>query len=117
MKTTTLNVLSRPLDRQFMERELEIIPDSLPGKQLDLAYAMSEISEEFNCASWVSGCEFEIWRMVTGGDLAWFGGSRKVAPEDIAEIKRLSEATGGWIIDGEHFVPLDQWLHSLINHG
>lgn len=110
------SVLSRPKDRQFMERQLEISPNSLPGEQLDLAYAMSEISEEFDFAIWLGGCEFDLWTMVTGGSRFWGGSNREVAAEDIAELKRLSEITGGWIDGYLHFIPLNDWLPIYTYH-
>ncbi|HET8564831.1 MAG TPA: hypothetical protein VFM35_13230 [Candidatus Binatia bacterium] len=73
-----------------------------------LLKVMSWISEERWCAGWLN-LESILWDAVTG--------SRKgiCTPEEIDELKYLSEKCGGWIIwdehaKGERFVPMQDWL-------
>ncbi len=71
---------------------------------------MSWISEEYWCAGWLSGLEYILWDAVTGRR------ENVCSPEEIAELKYLSEKCGGWIIwdervEGERFAPMDEWLH------
>ena len=70
---------------------------------------MSEISEERWCASWLAGLEYILWDVVTGkrNDIC--------GPDEIEQLKYLSEKCGGWIIwdepaIGEKFVPMAEWL-------
>lgn len=52
---------------------------------------MSGISEDYWCAGWLSGLEYILWDAVTG--------KRKnvCTPEEIEQLKYLSEKCGGWI--------------------
>ena len=70
---------------------------------------MSGMSEECWCAGWLSGLEYILWDAVTG--------KRKniCGPEEIEQLKYLSEKCGGWIVwdeqaTDERFVPMEQWL-------
>ena len=73
---------------------------------------MSAISERCWHAEWLDGTEFVLWKAVTGGPLRW--GQGEVSAEDIALLRRLSEAAGGWIVwddeRGETFLPMSEWL-------
>lgn len=79
---------------------------------------MSDMSEEAECASWQSGTEFLLWRvMVAGEPTQW---SRlKLDTGKLAELRSLHEAAGGWWrwnddIDGGwgdlEFLPTDEWV-------
>ncbi len=59
-----------------------------------LRKVMSSISEEYWCAGWLSGLEYILWDALTGRKKDICG------PEEIAELKYLSEKCGGWIILG-----------------
>ena len=70
---------------------------------------MSGISEECWCAGWLSGLEYTLWDAATG--------KRKniCGPEEIEQLRYLSEKCGGWIVwdeqaKDERFVPMEQWL-------
>ena len=70
---------------------------------------MSEISEEYWCAGWLGGLEHVLWDVVTGKrtDIC--------TPEEIEQLKYLSEKCGGWIVwdkEGicERFVSMEEWL-------
>ena len=74
-----------------------------------LRMLMSEISEGYWCAGWLGGLEYILWDVVTG--------KRKdiCIPEEIEQLKYLSEKCGGWIIWDEQaikekFVPMGEWL-------
>ena len=69
---------------------------------------MSAISEEYWCAGWLHDLEYILWDAVIG--------RRKdiCTPEEIKQLKYLSEKCGGWIIldtqtRSEIFVPMQQW--------
>lgn len=55
---------------------------------------MSDISENYYCAGWLSGLEFALWGMVTGGDRSF--GFGKVREYEIQELRNLADKAGGW---------------------
>jgi hypothetical protein len=70
---------------------------------------MSWISEECWCAGWMHNLEYILWDAVTGRR------ENVCSPEEIKELKYLSEKCGGWIIwddqaKGERFIPMQDWL-------
>ena len=77
-----------------------------------LVKIMSSISEECwcaGCAGWMHNLEYMLSDDVTG--------RRKnlCSPEEIEQLKYLSEKCGGWIIwdeqaKGERFIPIQDWL-------
>ena len=74
-----------------------------------LINVMSAISEERWCAGWMQNLEYVLWDAVIGRreDIC--------SPEEIKQLKYLSEKCGGWIVwdeqaKGERFVPMQDWL-------
>jgi hypothetical protein len=70
---------------------------------------MSAISEDYWCAGWMHGLEYTLWEAVTGKRTG------VCSPEEIEQLKYLSEKCGGWIVwdeqsKGEKFVPMQEWL-------
>jgi len=70
---------------------------------------VSAISEEYWCAGWRHDLEYILWDAVIG--------RRKdiCTPEEIEQLKYLSEKCRGWIIwdeqtKDERFVPMEEWL-------
>lgn len=74
-----------------------------------LVECMSEISEDYLCASWESGLEYDLWRLVEGTTTTYAG--EEVPQADVATLRRLSEKAGGWWQwdGGRRFVLLDAW--------
>jgi hypothetical protein len=84
---------------------------------------MSELSEDASCASWDAGIEDVLWMMLHG-DRAWkYGrqyGRLTVSDTQIAELRRLHEAAGGWwrwkngpdveTPGGLEFLPTEEWI-------
>lgn len=72
---------------------------------------MSEISEEYYCAGWLIGLEEILWTMLTGGRREF--GMGVVTEDEIAQLRQLSEQSGGWWHyvdgDGETFITLEDW--------
>jgi len=82
-----------------------------------LARHMSDLSEDHLCAGWLTGCEFALWADLTGQEAA---GKRAwgISEEEKAELRRLHEAAGGWIMwsedaGGKVFLSTEQWLAHL----
>ena len=81
----------------------------------ELRTAMSSISERYYCAGWLLCLEYTLWGMAQGTvSREW--GLGTVGEAEIAEIKQLSEAAGGWwawsdIVDAELFLPLAEWYN------
>lgn len=71
---------------------LRLSDDPAAARALE-AY-MSDISEECYCAGWLHGLEEALWGFVQNGPGQW--GQGDVTAENIAELKRLSDAAGGW---------------------
>lgn len=97
---------------------------NLSGDQALLAELMSDISEDCWCAGWLSCNEYSLWGMVTNPAAERRYGFSRVEDDQVAELKALSERTGGWIIYwddsfdpkatlaewGERFIPMADWL-------
>ena len=84
-----------------------------PTEQLE--HLMSCISERCWCAEWLDATEHILWKAVTDGPMPW--GLGLITEQDISELRRLAEASGGWIIwkDGApdtEFIPIEQWLRT-----
>lgn len=79
---------------------------------MQLADLMSAISERCWFAGWLNGTEFTLWDAVIDGAGAW--GQDFISVEDVAELKRLSDACGGWFVWDEElaesFIPMAEWL-------
>jgi len=74
-----------------------------------LINVMSAISEERWCAGWMQNLEYVLWDAVTGRR------EGNCSPEEIEQLKYLSEKCDGWIVwdeqaKGERFVPMQDWL-------
>jgi hypothetical protein len=74
-----------------------------------LVKVMSGISEERWCAGWMHNLEYMLWDVVTGRR------EGICSPEEIEQLKYLSEKCGGWIIwdeqaKGERFISMQDWL-------
>jgi hypothetical protein len=88
---------------------------------------MSEISENCYCASWLIGLEYTLWSILTRAPedtypVQW--GQEDINLTEAADLKRLSEECGGWIVwdnevsnpgagfplSGNRWVPMDTWL-------
>lgn len=91
------------------------------AKKLDpvqeLASLISEISEEYHCAGWQSGIEFDIWQALHCDPPPFH---ECMLPRE--RMLQLSEQIGGWLhwpheypVDEKmpRFVPLDEWLQIL----
>jgi hypothetical protein len=78
---------------------------------LALQRLMSDVSEEYYCAGWLTGLEFELWPMLNGGSRRF--GMGEVGEDEVAQLKALSEQAGGWWRwddeDGQTFTTLDEW--------
>jgi hypothetical protein len=72
----------------------------LTTEQHALAQYMSSLSEEAYCAGWMDGLEYALWQVLQGERRQY--GRLVFTDEHVAELRRLSEASGGWIIfDGD----------------
>jgi hypothetical protein len=74
-----------------------------------LVKVMSGISEESWCAGWMRNLEYMLWDVVTGRR------EGICSPDEIEQLKYLSEKCGGWIIwdeqaKGKRFIPMPDWL-------
>lgn len=84
----------------------------LTDEAQDLVGLMREISEVAYCAGWMSGLEYDLWRIVLEGPQNY--GRADVTEQTIHRLKRLSERCGGWIhyhdATEETLVPHEEWL-------
>src|SRR4051812_21843373 len=90
----------------------------LTRDQRALAAAMSDLSESGFHAGWLSGLEYDLWRLLLVGGISY--GQHEVSPEDIARLRALSEKCGGWIVfddeKEEIFVHLTEWQKLFAAH-
>jgi hypothetical protein len=74
---------------------------------------MSELSEAAYCAGWMGGLEFGLWKALVGGTRTY--GRLEISDEQLARLRKYSEAAEGWIafdeVEEETLVPLDEWKH------
>ena len=89
----------------------------LEPKARELAEYMSALSEEAYCAGWMDGLEFELWEVVINGPRRC--GRLQITHDHIAQLRRLSEAAGGWIVfddnEEESLLPMEDWERSFAN--
>lgn len=85
-----------------------------PKAAFELACLMSSISEDYYCAGWLIGLEYVLWDMVGGADRGF--GLGEVTEREVAELRRLHEACGGWWAwdgdgadSGEKFLTAEEW--------
>jgi hypothetical protein len=100
-------------ERQARERDESFARSPDPDVARLLMQRMSDISEECWCAGWLIRLEYILWEMVAADAGREFG-QGVVKPEEVAELRRLSERCGGWIVwdsdrDGEIWVPREEW--------
>ena len=92
-----------------LENTLRLSPDR--DSALALRDLMSDISEEYYCAGWLSGLEDELWRMLLGGDRGF--GMSEVTAEEVGRLRTLHERCGGWWFydkqHGEMFITTAEW--------
>lgn len=70
-----------------------------------LARFMSDLSEDYWGAGWLTGLEFELWTAVREG-------ASRVGQANAARLRYLSSKCGGWIVwagTGLRYVPLEEW--------
>lgn len=100
----------------------------LDRRKGELAYLMSEISEDHWAAGWMHYNEYALWAMVIDPTKRRYG-MRDVPENQVARLKVLSEQIGGWIayrVDpfspgadiqkGEEFIPMAEWLEIFAKH-
>ncbi len=74
---------------------------------------MSAISEDSDCAGWISQWEDPLWPAVLNGPVA--AGFWNVLPADIDRLRRLVRRCGGWIVSNlsllkETWLSIESWL-------
>jgi hypothetical protein len=61
------------------------------------------------------GLEFELWDAVVNGPRSY--GQIQITLDHIAELRRLSETAGGWIVFDDHeeesLLPMEEWEKSF----
>lgn len=76
-----------------------------------LAELMSWISEEGYCAGWMHTLEFDLWKIIKGGNRRY--GTYEVTQNDIDQFNSLSQKCGCWIIfddvNDETAIDLKSW--------
>lgn len=85
----------RPAEEAFKRLREERLTTALDrDAAVMLERLMSDISEEHYCAGWNSGLDVALWNIVQGGPRRY--GMDEVSPENVAELRRLHEKSGGW---------------------
>jgi hypothetical protein len=96
-----------------------LMPDTLTSAQQALAEYMSQLSEQAYAAGWIEGLEYALWKAVVAGPYKY--GRQMLTGDHVRELRKLSEACGGWIrfsdVGDESFVSLDQWQHTFTLRG
>lgn len=80
---------------------------------------MSDLSEEYWCAGWLSDLEYSLWGFVVRGPSDW--GLGQIQASEVDKIKRLSDKCGGWWIWDEEvsreiFVTSSEWDVIFASH-
>jgi hypothetical protein len=71
----------------------------LNKEELKLAEYMSSISEKGFSAAWLEGLEFDLWKIVIGGNRRY--GRYDLTEFDINRLKLLSQQCKSWIVFDE----------------
>jgi hypothetical protein len=83
----------------------------LDANARDLRDFMSELCQRAYGAGWIQHLEFALWHAVVNGPMTY--GRLEIAEPHIAELRRLSDLSGGWVyVDdelGERSIPLEEW--------
>ena len=82
-----------------------------------LLHRMHDISEDFWCAGWIGGLEYDLWDFVVG-KTETYGTYVRSSLDDLdrEHLKQLAEDAGGWYYysfepgHGEQFIAMDEWL-------
>jgi len=87
---------------------------ALTESQRALADAMSEVSEYCWFAGWLVDTEYHLWRFVIDPSDQTIWGNYPVSLETREQLRRLSDAIGGWIHwsageDSEAFIASGDW--------
>jgi hypothetical protein len=82
-----------------------------------LARLMSDLSEDYWCAGWLTGCEYALWADLTGTDVLGEKGWG-LEESDREELAVAQELAGGWVRwSGEQgheiFLTTQEWLDHL----
>ncbi len=78
---------------------------------------MSDLSEDYFCAGWMSDCEYALWADLTGREVAGVQGWN-ITDEEKAELRLAHEVAGGWIVwsdeaGGRKFLSDEEWLRHM----
>ena len=87
--------------------------NKLPEKARPLANLMVELCEEHYSTEWMQMTAYWLWEELTEQDRITQT-ANKVTLEKIAQLQKLSQDCGGWVMEDETneglvFVTLDEW--------
>jgi hypothetical protein len=82
-----------------------------------LARLMGDLSEDYFCAGWLTGCEYALWADLTGAEVKGQKGWG-ISVEEKEELRVAHELAGGWIVwsnevQDRAYLPTDEWLAHL----
>ncbi len=82
---------------------------------------MREISQEYFCAGWMIGLEYELWRAVLRYPQPSEALLGFIEQEEVAELKDLAEELQEWVFRGdddarEKLIPLADWQRIFADH-
>lgn len=87
--------------------------DAEEGAALGLLGMILGISEEFWCAGWMSGIEYDLWCVEAGKNY----GQGVITERQAMLLRLLSEECSGWWYwhnnDGPKFIRLDKWREKI----
>jgi len=80
---------------------------------------MSDLSEDYYCAGWLTGLEFTLWQAATDGPIPF--GFGVIPAATCLQLARLAELCGGWWrwsddAKDEVFIPMEEWLPIYRRH-
>jgi hypothetical protein len=82
-----------------------------------LAELMSQISEAGFSTGWMDGLEFELWKILNGGNKKY--GRYSITQEDLDQLQSLASKCGCWIVfddeNEETAVDLENWKRIFEN--
>ena len=87
--------------------------NKLPEKARPLAKLMVELCEEHYSTEWMQMTAYWLWEELTEQDRITQT-ANKITQEEIAQLQKLSQDCGGWVMEDETneglvFVTLDEW--------
>jgi sodium/hydrogen exchanger family protein len=111
--------IERPLWEKLRQEPVSLDETMREALRDSLRRLMSDVSEDYYCAGWLTGLEFTLWKAATEGPIPF--GMSAIPALTCLQLARLAELCSGWWrwsdeAKEEVFVPMGEWLAIYRQH-